>query len=488
MQCVSRPTTRPGALGNGWRRRALWESTWVITALLCSVNRPALAERYSLPQLLAKVRAAYPGILAARQRVAAARAEEAQAARAWAPTGSLDASIFGAGSNTCSPATGEPSHDKAERERNCYHFSLLNTLATGNGVLDQLPRFGILLGLNLYLNQPLYTFGKIEAGVELANTTVDRAREELRNAAEEAIQNATRAYFGVKAGRAARDTLSEVVEKLKEWSGKIEAEMEAANKGGYTEADLARLKTALDSVVVLQLDVDRNLAFAEEGLRVLTDDEEADVDEEELVLTEVVPRPLDWFQDVARLNRPDARLLSVSLRAGAAIRHARRADLLPDLSLLTRFTFAYQSSADSPYNAFMYRPNQLNGTFALWLRLPLDLPLRHQRLVQARADEEVLAERREEALGNIAVEVARAFADHEEARLREERFGHGEKVARGWFTVVSSNMNQGLTVSTDVRELVDAARTYFDLRLRRLQAILDANVTWAALERAAGAS
>jgi hypothetical protein len=59
-------------------------------------------------------------------------------------------------------------------------------------------------------------------------------------------------------------------------------------------------------------------------------------------------------------------------------------------------------------------------------------------------------------------------------------------VARGWLSIVNSNLGQGLAASSDARELVDAARTYFEFRLRRLQAIMDANVTWSALQRATG--
>jgi outer membrane protein TolC len=59
-------------------------------------------------------------------------------------------------------------------------------------------------------------------------------------------------------------------------------------------------------------------------------------------------------------------------------------------------------------------------------------------------------------------------------------------VARGWYNVVDTNVTQGLMASTDARELVEAARTYFEFRLRRLQAIMDANTTWAALARATG--
>jgi outer membrane protein TolC len=456
--------------------------------LSCAFCSPAAAKKYTLTELLARVRSDYPGVVAARQGVEIARGQERTAARAWAPWGTLDGVAFGAGINRCAGFGQDVdlSLPQAVRERNCHHLGFVSALATGNNILDQFPVFGVSLGLYVFLQQPLYSFGRIEAGLAQARAWIETAREYERIYTQDALMNATRAYWAIKAARAARDTLSEVDEKLKEWIERVIKEMEEQNKNNYTEADLARLKTALDTVTLTELDIERNLLYAEEGLRVLADDDRADVDDEELSLLDIVPRPLDWFEDAARVHRPEARLLTANVNSVHGMRMQRRAELLPELALQNRFQFQWQSSADSPHNAFMARPNQGNGTWNLLFHLPLDLPLRAARLEQARADEETAKLRRKQSLGDFAVDVARAFADHEEARLREERLGHAEKVARGWYTIVDQNMSQGLTASTDARELTDSARTYFDYRIRRLQAIMDANVTWAALQRATG--
>lgn len=452
------------------------------------VATPVRADRYTLAQLTAKVRKEYPGVLAARQALEAAKAQDAMAARLWAPSGALDAWLFGTGQSLCNPLVGTKADDRATREHQCYRFGLTDALAKGTDFEKLLPVYGAAVGFNLFLNQPLYSFGRIESAVEAGHVAIDTAREVLRAATKDAVLNAARAYWGIKAARAARDTLDEISEKLKEWIEKIIVEMEGKNKNGYTEADLARLKTALDQVHLYQFDVQRNLVFAEEGLRVLTDDDHADVDEEEIALLEFVPRPLDYWQVSARVHRPEAKLLDVAVHGAAAWRRGRRAELLPELSLQTRASFSYQGpNVDSPHNAFLGRATAGNMTWSLFLHLPLDLAQRAFSLKRARADEAVAIARRKDSLGGHAADVARAWADHEEARRREERLGHAEKVARGWYSIVDQNMSQGLTASTDARELTDAARFYFDYRIRRLQAIMDANVTFAALERSAGA-
>jgi outer membrane protein TolC len=386
--------------------RLLW-----IAALVCAMGRSADARVYTLAQLTDKVRREYPGVLLARHGVEVALAKQKEAARAWAPIGALDTSIFGSTRSNCALAGGQAppaTWNKELRERYCFNATLSTAISTGNGILDALPVYGLYLGTSLYLSQPIYSFGKIESGIATANSQVEAARQAERVAVEEALLNATRAYWGVKTARVARDVLNDVSDKLREWIGQIRSEMEGANKGGYTEADLARLKTALDGVVLYRLEAERNLAFAEEGLRVLTDDEQANVDSEELALVDIVPRPLEWFEQAARVQRPEAKLLDIGLSGARANRRARRAELLPDLALVFRFNATYSSSQDSAYNAFMSRATQVNGVWSLNLHLPLDLLLRHERLVQARFDERALVERNRESLGKPAVDVARA--------------------------------------------------------------------------------
>jgi len=461
---------------------------FVILVAAVGLAAPASAREYTLPQLLAKVRADYPGVLKAERDVDSARAVEAQAARAWAPTGSLDFSIFTSGESRCSTPDGRyDEHNQRLRERNCYGTNLQRTISTGDGIIGLLPLRGVWVGLSVYVSQPLYSFGKIESNVALGQLGVESAKETLRAVSEDAALNAIRAYWGLKATRAARATLLDIIKELTKWVKRLTDEMEGVNQGSYTEADLARLKTAFDQVVLVRLDVERNLAYALEAVRLLADDPQADIDQEELSLVDIVPRPLEYFEEAARLHRPEARLLAVGLRSAATVKRLRRAELTPDLSLVSRLDINYISTYDSAHNAFMGRPNRINGTWTLQLRLPLDIPARLQRLTLARADEETQLARSKDALGTIAIDVARAYSDHEEARQREERLGHGEKVARGWYSVTDTNQGQGLAQVTDARELVDAARMYFEFRLRRLQAINDANVTWSVLLRATGA-
>jgi outer membrane protein TolC len=122
----------------------------------------------------------------------------------------------------------------------------------------------------------------------------------------------------------------------------------------------------------------------------------------------------------------------------------------------------------------------------LQLHVAYDFGPRYTKLQQARANVRAVAARRDKGLADVDAEVARAFADHLEAQQRELHLRRGERVAHGWYAIVDDNLQRGLSVSSDTRELSDAARNYFDFRLRHLAAIHDVNVALANLERAAG--
>jgi len=91
--------------------------------------------------------------------------------------------------------------------------------------------------------------------------------------------------------------------------------------------------------------------------------------------------------------------------------------------------------------------------------------------------------RRRQALGGIYIDILNDWLDARAARRKSEIAGHSEKVARGWYNSVDQNLKVGVAES---RDLVDAARSYFELRMRHLQTIMELNMAMATLKQAAG--
>jgi outer membrane protein TolC len=465
----------------------------LICTLVAVGASPAAARRYTLQELIARVESEYPGVVAGRAGVDVAEAQLAQAQRLWLPFG--DASFFITGSpnvqcgqlQTVNGVADTPvfSKDQNYRQNHCDVTNVVNLQAQAGGSLyDIAPIHGVLLNLSVNLIQPLYTFGKIEAAIGLAKSNLEAQQIGVKREKADVVFNAMRAYWGVKWARAAKATLDEGIDKLREWIQKIDDTMNGANAQKYTEGDLARLKVALDNAELLALDVKRGLRFAEYALKTLSNDQTADVDEDEIEISGGELKDLDYYQAMALGRRPEIKQLEAGMNVARFWRRLKLAEMLPDVALASNFTYGFASSIDSPNNGFIPRPNVLGGGFGFTVRQPLDIGQRYGRFQEARSSERAAAARRDQARGGIQIEIAKAHADVEEARGREVKTKHGEKVCRGWYNAVDQSLQAGLL--NDTRELTDAARSYFDFRMRHLQSIFDANIAAAWLRRTTG--
>ncbi len=453
---------------------------WVAVAIMC-VQAPASAASYTLPDLITRVERQYPGVVAARAGVAAAQAQLDEANYLWAPSGEITFGLTGSPNVRCADANGYSSPDKATREANCITTDTV-TVSRANNFLSVLPIHGVALNLSAKLVQPLYTFGKIEAARAAAKAGLRVAEDQVAMARDEVVLNAVRAYYGLKWARTSEATLLDGRDRVKSWVDKISGELDKG-KGTWTETDLLRLKLALDQLELSVFEIQRAVSIAQSALRTLTQDPQADIDSTDLTETEVSDRPLSFYEDAARTHRPEARMLDSAMVATGALRRLRIAQFLPDLAVISSFGYGYAQAVDDPKNAFMNHPNGISAGLYLGARIPLDVGGSIARLRRSTADQKLMDARRREALGGIALEIERAYAVSIEARKRSQMTGHGEKIARGWYNAIDQNMQLG---TAQAREIVDAARAYFEMRLGHLRAVMDANVTLATLRRTAG--
>ncbi|MCU1279410.1 MAG: outer membrane protein [bacterium] len=454
---------------------------FVLAVAVLALPRPAAARRYTLAELIAQVNASYSGVQAAREGVEAADAQLSQATRQWWPTGQLTFGFTGSPQVRCvDPVTGKAwpqGGNQVRAEQNCVRTDVVD-LRSGEQVL---PYHGVAFNLGINLVQPLYTFGKIESARRAAQAGVDVARAQVDKDRAEVTFNVTRAYWLLKWARAAQATLDDGISKLKEWVKKINDDIDKG-KTTYTDNDLVRIKLALDTAEVTALDVEKALELGLSGVRMLVDDPDADIDDSELDM-DLGAEPLAFYEDAASTHRPEARMLAAGTEAARAGRSLQLANLLPDFGLAVSFTYAYAQSVDDPANAFMNHPNALGAGLSLVLRYNLDVPQRLANRAKAIADERTIIARRKQALGGIYIEIQNAWLDARVARRRSELLAHSEKVARGWYNAVDQNMQVGVAES---RDLVDAARNFFELRMRHLQSIMDVNMATATLKQAAG--
>ena len=143
-------------------------------------------------------------------------------------------------------------------------------------------------------------------------------------------------------------------------------------------------------IEVRLLEAKRLEEVARSGLRALLNldsGEDLDVDDEDFEPLEVPNHPLAYYEEQARLSRPEVRTLEYAVKAKRALASLEHRKLYPDLVLIGQISFAYAPTIDSPQNAFANNPfNGYGGGVAAALRLPLDFGPKLARGERTRAE------------------------------------------------------------------------------------------------------
>jgi outer membrane protein TolC len=452
---------------------------------LLSVVHPAsaAAKKYTLNELLEMARAQNPGLRAGDAATHAMQAQVVEARRNWYPQGDLTSFVAPVPRVECEDGMGISAPDQSVREAACVQTNA----SPSHGALEYLTKFaGAYSRTDLKLVQPIWDFGKISAGVSAAEAGVVVTTGRQAGARADVELNVRKAYWGLKLARELVAMLEEGQGYLDTAQKKIEKQL-ADGSGNATVTDRLRLRTVRTEIEVRSLEAKRLEEIARSGLRALLgfeSPEDLDVDDEDFEALEVQSRPLGYYEEQARLSRPEVRTLDYAVKAKQALALLEHRKLYPDLVLIGQISFAYAPTIDSPQNAFASNPfNGYGGGIAAAMRLPLDFGPKLARGARTRAEAEEIEDRRQEALGGVGFEVSKAYLEMSEAETRLGEVSKGEKAGKAWVAAVTQNFALGLA---DARDFSDALLQSFKMRTFALQAVYDVNVSAAALSRATG--
>jgi outer membrane protein TolC len=444
----------------------------------------ASAKKYTLPELLELARTRNPGLRAGDAATHAMQAQVLEARRNWFPQGDLTSFVAPVPRIECEgPGATIISGDQLTREQNC----ITTNASPSHGALQYLTNFsGAYSRTDLKLVQPIWDFGKISAGVTAAEAGVVVTTGRQAGARADIELNVRKAYWGLKLARELRSMLEEGEGYLDTAYKKIEKQL-ADGEGSATVTDKLRLKTVHTEIEVRLLEAKRLEEVARSGLRALLGFEsldELDVDDEDFEALQVPRRTLAYYEDQARLSRPEVRTLDYAVKAKWALADLEHRKLYPDLVLIGQLSFAYAPTIDSPQSAYANNPfNGYGGGIAAAMRLPLDFGTKLARGARTRAEAQEIEGRRQEALGGVGFEVARAYLELSEAETRLTEVRTGEKAGKAWVAAVTQNFALGLA---DARDFSDALLQSFKMRTFALQAVYDLNISTASLSRATG--
>lgn len=451
-------------------------------ALTVLASRSAEARRYTLTELLDLARAGNPGLKASAQQTAAVEAQLEEARRSWWPTGELISFVApGPRAHCAQPLPGEVPPGADPEQWRLTHCTTGETISSTWYKIE-----GVFTRSELKLVQPIYTFGKITAGREAGEAGVAASREREAGARADLELNVRKAYWGLKLARELLSTLEEGSGYIDDAQKKIEGDL-AEGKGTATVTDKLRLRTVRAEVDARMLEARRGAELARNGLIALIGPDapaDLDVDEEALEAPEVDGRSVEYYEEQARLSRPEVKALGYLVQSKQALARLNMRKMLPDLVIMGNIVFAYNNAADQPKNSFLYNPyNGFTGGIAAALRVNLDFGTKYAQAQRAEAEAAEVEQRRREALGGIALEVKKSYGEMTEAAARVQTLEKGSKAAKSWITAVAQNFAIGLA---ETRDLSDALLAHFQMRARYLQAIYDLEIGRAVLARATG--
>ena len=438
----------------------------LLFSALLAWGRPAAARPYKLDELLELAKKSNPGLAAGAQQTAQIEAQLSEAKRSWMPSGELVSLVAPVPELRCIPSIEE-----------CTKTNITEASLNLKGVFTR---------TEVKLVQPIFTFGKISAGINAAEAGISASKSREPGIAADLELNVRRAYWGAKLAREILETVKDGMSYLDQAQAQIEKNL-STGTGTSTVVDRLRLRAMRAEVDGRVLEAQKLQSMAMSGLRALIGPEapiDLEIDTDPLEAPTVPERPLSQYEEQARLSRPEVRALDYLLKSKRALSDLERRKQYPDLVLIGTASLAYASSIDNPKNAFFNDPfNTASAGLAAALRVPLDLGVRNARSARVRAEAEEAFHRRREALGGIAFEVDRAHADLVEAQRRLKVMQVGEKTGKQWITNVAQNFATGLA---ETKDFADALLAFFQFKVKALQATFDVNVAAATLGRAVG--
>ena len=332
---------------------------------------------------------------------------------------------------------------------------------------------------------PIWTFGKVTAGKSALGHLVNATDALLQRARDQAAYDVARAYWGYQTARNADDSVKKIRDRLRE-AQQTAQKLLAEKSEQISRSDAMKLDYLAEEIEAQHAGALKNRDLALTGLRLLVGAqpaEELNVAQQELPQAPQPPNE-DELLRRALQQRPETRAANESVGARQALVDLARARLWPDFGLVGGFRFTDTTNASNPPSPFVNNPyHEASPYIAIGLQGSFDVPQKLARVRQAEAELHEALAMQLGAQQLVRLDVQQALGDLGDARTRVERYGRETQIGKQLATQAGVAFDSGLG---DARELLEGTLLYARADGERLKALYDAQVAWAALEKAAG--
>lgn len=446
--------------------------TFAVVALVASAGRAAEAsastveaKKLSLADCLARLDGRNPLIAASAEDVHAAEAAHRAVEGKKLPTVSLMA--------FAGPTP------KAEGDA-------LDATPTNQNYAEMFRTLGPFFRAELGVVQPLYTFGKIDAGSRATHEAALMQRSKADQTRWELVGQVKTLYYGWLMLDHLKSLLDDVEGKVKQAREYIDEQL-AAGDSDLTELDRMRVASFANETRLQRMEVDKRFGTLRDGLTrllVLAPDtawQPADERLEAVAAPDVVLANL-----VARAegNQPElvaARHGEAALEAKASLYRAR---FYPDVFLGAQLRYGVapnREHQDSPFAVDNF--NFFDGGVALGLRYQFDVGVVGPEADQVAAELAGVRARVRALTERVRHDVVAAYGELQGSRQQVEVATDGYRTGRAWVALAYERFELG---TASAKDLVDGLAGFVKARYTYLQTALDHNLTVARLSAAVG--
>jgi len=361
-----------------------------------------------------------------------------------------------------------------------------NVLFSPNDKNDVFQGLGPFTRIDLQINIPVYTFGKLDAALRAAQEGLEAEQARGASKRAEVVLNVKHLYYGLLLGRQLSDVLHDNLATLDKAITTTKKRL-AEGSTAVTEIDLLKLQAGRARFAKGVIEIDASSPLTRSALARaigLSSDAGFEIADKKLRPVDATIEPLDTYLAEGPGRRPEQRALETGLAAQAAKLEMEQAGYYPNLFVTTGFRYAWAGNRTEQTNPFVYDPfNFISPIWILGLQWDLNVFMTTAKIDGARAELERLEAIRREASSGLQLEIQKVYAAMGQARETVRVAEDGRKAGRGLLLLTVANFDLGIG---EAEELFKAIGVYTEASSDYLRAVYDYNVAVAQLSKAVG--
>jgi outer membrane protein TolC len=362
-----------------------------------------------------------------------------------------------------------------------------NVLFSPNNKNDVFQGLGPFTRIDLDINVPLWTFGKLDAALRAAQEGLESEVAHGDTTRAEVVLGVKQLYYGLLLSEQLSAILHDMLDTLDKAVRKTQARLDEGATS-VTELDLLKLKTGRARFAKNVVEVDGSIEMTRSALAravgLASSDRGFAIADQRLQPVDATLAPLDFYLHEGPARRPEIKQFNDGIAAQSAKVDLEAAGYYPNLFLSSGFQYAVAGNRTEQTNPFVYDNfNYIRPVFVLGMEWDLNIFRTGARVEEARADLQRLQAQQRDAASGLQLEIQRAYSEATQARETMRATEEGRKSGRAMLVLTVANFDLGIGEADD---LFTGLGTYTEMSTNYLHAVHDYNVAIAALSKAVG--